>query len=88
MPAHLCQRIGAVEARWAYNPKALRSNLIFAILSLWSCLAQLVERKILNLVVEGSSLMVGVLFAFFVFTPVGPVRGVCNDRDPILIQPA
>ena len=63
--AHPCQRIGAAEARWAHNPKVLRSKLRFAILSLLSRLAQLVERKTLNLVVVGSSPTVGVLFAFF-----------------------
>ena len=52
--AHPCQRIGAAEARWAHNPKVLRSKLRFAILSLLSRLAQLVERKTLNLVVVGS----------------------------------
>ena len=65
--AHPCQRIGAAEARWAHNPKVLRSKLRFAILSLLSRLAQLVERKTLNLVVVGSSPTVGVLFAFFFF---------------------
>ena len=59
--AHPCQRIGAAEARWAHNPKVLRSKLRFAILSLLSRLAQLVERKTLNLVVVGSSPTVGVL---------------------------
>ena len=63
--AHPCQRIGAAEARWAHNPKVLRSKLRFAILSLLSRLAQLVERKTLNLVVVGSSPTVGVLFAVF-----------------------
>ena len=58
--AHPCQRIGAAEARWAHNPKVLRSKLRFAILSLLSRLAQLVERKTLNLVVVGSSPTVGV----------------------------
>ena len=67
MSAHSCQRIGAAEARWAHNPKVLRSKLRFAILSLLSRLAQLVERKTLNLVVVGSSPTVGVLFAFFIF---------------------
>ena len=62
--AHPCQRIGAAEARWAHNPKVLRSKLRFAILSLLSRLAQLVERKTLNLVVVGSSPTVGVLFEF------------------------
>ena len=65
VPAHSCQRIGAAEARWAHNPKVLRSKLRFAILSLLSRLAQLVERKILNLVVVGSSPTVGVLPPFF-----------------------
>ena len=58
--AHPCQRIGAAEAGWAHNPKVLRSKLRFAILSLLSRLAQLVERKTLNLVVVGSSPTVGV----------------------------
>ena len=62
--AHPCQRIGAAEARWAHNPKGLRSKLRFAILSLLSRLAQLVERKTLNLVVVGSSPTVGVTFIF------------------------
>ena len=51
------QRIGAAEARWAHNPKVLRSKLRFAMLSR---LVQLVERKTLNLVVVGSSPTVGV----------------------------
>ena len=80
VPAHSCQRIGAAEARWAHNPKVLRSKLRFAILSLLSRLAQLVERKTLNLVVVGSSPTVGVLFAFCFFA--GRVRGACSYRDP------
>ena len=68
--AHPCQRIGAAEARWAHNPKVLRSKLRFAILSLLSRLAQLVERKTL----------MGVLFAFCFFA--GRVRGACSYRDP------
>ena len=60
------QRIGAAEARWAHNPKVLRSELRFAKLFLISRLAQLVERKTLNLVVVGSSPTVGVIhFCFF-----------------------
>ena len=61
MRAQSHQRIGAAEARWAHNPKVLRSKLRFATVSR---LAQLVERKTLNLVVVGSSPTVGVLFAF------------------------
>ena len=52
-------------------PKVLRSKLRFAILSLLSRLAQLVERKTLNLVVVGSSPTVGVLFAFSFFFRAG-----------------
>ena len=59
------QRIGAAEARWAHNPKVLRSKLRFAKLFLISRLAQLVERKTLNLVVVGSSPTVGVSNFFF-----------------------
>ena len=63
---HYVQRIGAAEARWAHNPKVLRSKLRFAILYfLRSRLAQLVERKTLNLVVVGSSPTVGVIGPFF-----------------------
>ena len=53
-----------MEERWAHNPKVLRSKLRFAIFSLLSRLAQLVERKTLNLVVMGSSPTVGVLLVF------------------------
>ena len=50
-------------------------------MSLLSRLAQLVERKTLNLVVVGSSPTVGVLFAFSFFFS-GRVRGLCSYRDP------
>ena len=72
------QRIGAAEARWAHNPKVLRSKLRFAMLSR---LAQLVERKTLNLVVVGSSPTVGVCDCFF-FPPVGGRILVCRVSAP------
>ena len=56
------QQIGAAEARWARSPKVLRSKLRFAKLFLISRLAQLVERKTLNLVVVGSSPTEGAYF--------------------------
>ena len=80
VPAHSCQRIGAAEARWDHSPKVLRSKLRFAMLSR---LAQLVERKTLNLVVVGSSPTVGVCDCFF-FPPRGRahigLQGVCTPE--------
>ena len=62
--AHSCQRIGAAEARWAHNPKVLRSKLRFAILSLLSRLAQMVERKNLE---AARGRVSALLFIFFPF---------------------
>ena len=57
---HVILRTGVSMGAGAWA--ALR---IYSLLSLLSRLAQLVERKTLNLVVVGSSPTVGVLFAFF-----------------------
>ena len=60
-------------------------GLLCATLPTVSRLAQLVERKTLNLVVVGSSPTVGVLFAFSFFFS-GRVRGLCSYRDPTLMS--